>query len=139
MYIFINRGLGMSPGKIGAQAAHAAVEAYQISNPTLVDDWYRGGHYCKLVMLAEDDMHLLVIKQYIEERGFQTKLIIDEGHTEIRPHSMTALGVEVVDRDDPHTAATFQEFKLYREKKPEQEIPARVPPKSTRHFLHRRK
>lgn len=117
MYSFINRGLGMTPGKIAAQAQHAAVEAFRISDPAMLDAWYLGGHYCKLVMIADDDFHLLTIQKYIEERGFKTKLIIDEGRTEIRPLSMTALGVEVVDRDDPHTAATFGEFKLYREPK----------------------
>lgn len=105
----------MTPGKLGAQTAHAAVEAFQISDPKLLEDWYLGGHYCKLVMSADDDTHLMIIKTYIEERGFKTKLIIDEGHTEIRPHSATALGVEVVDRDDLHTAATFGDFKLYKE------------------------
>lgn len=116
MYSFINRGLGMTPGKIAAQAQHAAVEAYRISDPNLLADWYLGGHYCKLVMIADDDVHLFTIQRYIEERGFKTKVIIDEGRTEIRPLSVTALGVEVVDRDDPHTAATFGEFKLYKEK-----------------------
>lgn len=105
----------MTPGKIAAQAQHAAVEAFRISDPAILDAWYLGGHYCKLVMLAEDDVHLITIQKYIEERGFQTKLIIDEGRTEIRPLSTTALGVEVVDRDDPHTAATFGTFKLYKE------------------------
>lgn len=116
MYSFINRGLGMTPGKIAAQAQHAAVEAYRISDPNLLADWYLGGHYCKLAMVAEDNVDLLTIQKYIEERGFKTKLIIDEGRTEIAPMSMTALGVEVVDRDEPHTAATFGEFKLYKEK-----------------------
>jgi peptidyl-tRNA hydrolase len=118
MYSFVNRSLDMTPGKIAAQAQHAAVEAYRISDPELLKEWYLGGHYCKLVMLAEDDVHLLTIQKYIEERGFKTKLIIDEGRTEIRPHSTTALGVEVVDRDNPHTAATFESFQLYKEKKP---------------------
>lgn len=106
----------MSPGKIAAQAQHAAVEAYSMSLPSLIKQWRLGGHYTKLVMLAEDDTHLLTIERYIDARGFKTALIIDEGRTEIRPHSPTALGVEIVDRDDPHTAATFSEFKLYREK-----------------------
>ena len=96
MYTFINRGLGMSPGKLAAQAQHAAVEAYRISDEKLLASWYVGGHYAKLVMLAEDDVQLLTIKHYLEERGFKTKLIIDEGRTEIRPLSTTALGVEVV-------------------------------------------
>lgn len=107
----------MTPGKIAAQAQHAAVEAFRISDSAMLDAWYLGGHYCKLVMLAEDDVHLITIQKYIEDRGFKTKLIIDEGRTEIRPLSTTALGVEVVDRDDPHTAATFGEFKLYKEAK----------------------
>lgn len=129
MYTFINRGLGMSPGKLAAQAQHAAVEAYRLTDSLergigehqrkqhVRDEWRVGGHYTKLVMLAEDDVHLLTIKHYLEERGFATALIIDEGRTEIKPHSMTALGVEIVDRDDPHTAATFESFKTYRESK----------------------
>jgi peptidyl-tRNA hydrolase len=126
MYSFINRGLGMTPGKIAAQAQHAAVEAYRISDPEMLADWYLGGHYCKLVMLAEDDVHLLTIQKYIEERGFKTKIIIDEGRTEIRPLSTTALGVEIVDRDDPHTAATFETFKLYKEIPRVQQTPEEI-------------
>lgn len=30
MYIFVNKELSMSPGKVGAQAAHAAVEGYRL-------------------------------------------------------------------------------------------------------------
>jgi peptidyl-tRNA hydrolase len=115
MYLFLNRSLGMSTGKASAQVAHAAVEAYLISDPKAVEQWRIGLHYCKLVMLAEDEVHLITIQKYIEERGFKTKLIIDEGRTEIRPLSMTALGVAVVDRDDLHTQVTFETFKLYKE------------------------
>ncbi len=131
MYLFANRGLGMSPGKLGAQVAHAAVEAYRLTEQyeseikkwrsdqkTKLEEWLLGGHYTKLVMLAEDDVHLMVIKEYLDERGFGSKLIIDEGRTEVRRHSPTALGVRIVDRDDPHTAATFQDFLTYREEKP---------------------
>jgi PTH2 family peptidyl-tRNA hydrolase len=120
MYIFANRDLGMSPGKLAAQASHAAVEAYRISKQEMLDAWYVGGHYAKLVMLAEDTEHLRNIKHYLEARGFKTVLIVDEGRTEIAPHSATALGVEVVDKDDEHTAATFGDFRTYREKKPPQ-------------------
>lgn len=120
MYIFINRDLNMSPGKVGAQAAHAAVEAYRISKQSLIDAWYIGGHYTKLVMLAENAEGLMVTERYINERGFKTKLIIDEGRTEIAPFSATALGVEIVDKDDEHTAATFEGFSLYKIAKKEQ-------------------
>lgn len=116
MYIFLNRELGMSIGKAAAQAGHAAVEAYRISTDEMIEEWYTGGHYCKLVMLAEDTEQMRTIQHYLQERSFLTKLIIDEGRTEIAPLSVTALGVEVVDRDEPHVAATFETFKMYREK-----------------------
>lgn len=129
MYIFINKGLGMSGGKIGAQAGHAAVEAALISNGSaepiteemakVWDAWRVGKHYMKLVMEAQSQEHLLVIERYLNDRGFKTALIIDEGHTEVAPITATALGVQVVDKDDPHTAATFASFKLYKDPKPE--------------------
>lgn len=136
MYIFINEGLRMSPGKIAAQASHAAVEAYRISQPyaapnetekqarkTLLDAWYEGGHYMKLVMSARDSEHLMTIERYLNARGFKTTLIIDEGHTEIDPHQATALGVALVDKDNSHAAATFESFKLLRQPRPAPEPP----------------
>lgn len=116
MYIFINKGLQMSTGKVAAQAAHAAVEAFRISNLEMVGKWYEGKHYTKLVMEARDDQHIQTIAGYLSERGFKSSFIIDEGRNEIAPHSFTALGVEIVDREDPHTEATFSSFKLYRDK-----------------------
>lgn len=118
MYIFLNRDLGMSTGKAAAQACHAAVEAYKMSRPDLTAAWEKGGHTTKLVMLAETTEHLLIIQKYIEDRDFKTRLIIDEGRTEVSPHSPTALGVEIVDKDDEHTQKTFEGFRTYKEKKP---------------------
>jgi PTH2 family peptidyl-tRNA hydrolase len=124
MYIFINRGLGMSPGKIAAQAGHAAVEAALLSIPELhADDkliplweaWRLGGHYAKYVMEARDAAHLEACERYLNDRGFRTVLIVDEGRTEVPDMSLTAMGVALVDGDDPHTAATFSSFRLYKE------------------------
>lgn len=130
MYIFINKGLGMSAGKVGAQAAHAAVEAYRVScglvphisqedqtpkESHAARNWYKGGHYAKYVMEAKDSTQLFTIREYIEARGFRTALIVDEGHTECTEFVPTALGVEVVDKNNSHAAATFGEFKLYKD------------------------
>lgn len=125
MYIFINEGLEMSLGKTAAQAAHAAVEAYRLScrqehveggwvHTGLVNQWYKGGHYTKLVMQARNAGHLRDIERYLNDRGFKTALVIDEGHTEVPSIVPTALGVEIVDRDDPHTSATFSTFKTLK-------------------------
>jgi peptidyl-tRNA hydrolase len=142
MYLFLNKGLGMSTGKAAAQVAHAAVEAYRISmnadsparhgekrpqphlpstalyETNVVRRWYCGGHYMKLVMEARDSDHLRAIETYLEARGFRTVLIIDEGRTEVEHLTLTALGVEIVDKDDPHVQATFGDFKLYRDPPP---------------------
>lgn len=114
MYLFANSAVEMSHGKLAAQIAHAAVEAFQISEDRLVNQWYRGGHYTKLVMDGGDAVSLFTIQEYLEERKFRTKLIIDEGRTEISPMTPTALGVEIVDKDESHTAATFESFRTLR-------------------------
>lgn len=116
MYIFINDGVGMSRGKIAAQASHAAVEAYRLSTgrPDLLRAWYEGGHYKKLVMRASNSLNLITIERYLNDRDFKTALVIDEGMTEIEPLTPTALGVAVVDKDDPHTAATFSTFETLK-------------------------
>lgn len=116
MYLFVNKGLGMSTGKTAAQVGHAAVEAYLISEPNITADWRRGLHYMKLVMECRDTEHLLSTERYLNDRDFNTVLIIDEGHTEIDPITPTALGVEIVNKEDPHTEATFQSFRLYKDK-----------------------
>lgn len=124
MYIFLNKGLGMSTGKSAAQAAHAAVEAAILSDELgsrhpaygeIVREWRVGLHYKKLVMEARDENHMRNIKNYLEDRGFSCKMIIDEGLTEIAPHQVTALGVQIVDKNDPHVRATFSTFELYKD------------------------
>lgn len=129
----------MSAGKVAAQSSHAAVEAFRISDQTLIDAWYVGGHHTKLVMEARDTEHLLVIDRYIRERGFKTHLVIDEGRTEIEPHTPTALGVEIVDRDDEHVAATFGEFKTFRSPRPPKPEDKAVAPAKTKRRFGRKK
>lgn len=114
-YIFVNKGLHMSAGKLGAQAAHAAVESYRLSDPKLIKRWYEARHYTKLVMQARDEQHLKTIERYLNERGFKTSPIIDEGMTEIDAHQWTALAVEIVDKEAGDTAAVFSTFELYRD------------------------
>lgn len=115
MYIVLNKGAKMSPGKLAAQAAHASVQAYLTSKVSLFNAWQQGGHYTKIILEARDETHLASIERYIRDRGFKTSLIIDEGRTEVEAHTVTALGVEIVDKDDPHVAATFSTFETYKQ------------------------
>ena len=115
MYIFLNKGLHMSVGKAAAQAAHAAVEAYKASDKHLIEQWELGGHYAKYVLEADNAEHLSTISTYISKRGFLVIPIIDEGLTEVEPHSLTAIGIPIVNKLDAHTNATFSSFRLYKD------------------------
>lgn len=116
LYVFINKGLQMSAGKVAAQAVQASVGGYLSSGDEIKKTWWElGGHHATYVMEARDEDHLLSIQRYLWERGFYSFLMIDEGMTEIDAITETALGVEIVDKDDPHVAATFSSFKLYKD------------------------
>jgi peptidyl-tRNA hydrolase, PTH2 family len=112
MYIFINKSLGMSPGKMTAQGAHAAVLASDGSNPKLKKEWLKYGFYTKLVMEARNAEHICTIERYLNDRKIKTFIVIDEGHTEIASHVVTALGCEIVDKNK--LGPIFEEFKLYK-------------------------
>lgn len=113
-YLIANKALGMSPGKLAAQVAHAAVRSAMASGAIDVDKWLKNGE-TKIVLEARDAEHLLMAEHYINNRGFRTFRVIDEGRTEVPPLSATVLGVELVDKVDPYVQQTFETFRTYRE------------------------
>jgi PTH2 family peptidyl-tRNA hydrolase len=112
MYIFVNKSLNMSPGKMAAQVAHAAVVSSDRSNPDMRKAWNEYGFYTKLVMEARDSEHLETIMKYLAERKINSWIIIDEGRTEIKKHALTALGVEIIDKNP--LGEIFKSFDLYK-------------------------
>lgn len=122
-YIILNKGANMSTGKAAAQAAHASqmgllsmVGMNYSKSPydtSLGRRWMMGGHMAKVVLEVADEDALLKASEYIGARGFDHFTVIDEGRTEIAPMTRTAIGTEVVDKDQGHVRATFGEFKLY--------------------------
>jgi peptidyl-tRNA hydrolase len=120
LYIFVRKDLGMSTGKVCAQVAQATaviVEAEKMR--WITHQWlYRGGHHMTLVMEVSDERALRATQEYLRERGFESFMQLDEGHTEVDPLTPTVLAVQPVNKDDPHVAATFSLFKLYRDPRP---------------------
>lgn len=122
MYIIANKGAGMSPGKLAAQVGHAVQKAYEITDgsrhtrnqPEIIADYNRTGH-AKIVLEARDAEHLLTAERYLNERGLRTALIVDEGRTEVPPLTPTALGVEILDKNDPDVVFSMSTFKTYKE------------------------
>jgi peptidyl-tRNA hydrolase len=131
MYIFVNKGLGMSTGKVAAQVAHAAVRAIipaartgiltepiQIEKTVPLGEYMRKGE-TKIVLEVRDTEHLLMAERYLNEHGIKTFLVIDEGRTEIAPHTPTAMATEILDKEDEAVKFALADFKTYREVKPE--------------------
>lgn len=84
--------LGMSPGKLAAQAAHAAIAAYDVSTPDNIDEWKRFG-VTKIVLKVSSEAALLKIYKQCVAAYLPVSLISDEGRTEITPGSITGIGI----------------------------------------------
>lgn len=124
-YIIANQGAGMTGGKLAAQVAHASCGAYvKLGHDDLAkldtqiryrSSWWETGH-TKIVLAARDNEHMYSAERYLAEHGIETFLVIDEGRTEIAALTPTALGSELVDKDDERIKFAFGTFKLYKDK-----------------------
>jgi PTH2 family peptidyl-tRNA hydrolase len=84
--------LGMSPGKLAAQVAHAALSAYEQADAQARREWKQGGQK-KVVVKAPDERTLFERKEEAEAAGLPTSVINDAGHTQLEPGTVTALAV----------------------------------------------
>jgi PTH2 family peptidyl-tRNA hydrolase len=118
-YIVMNKALGMSAGKLAAQAAHASVKGIGLmldsdSEGAVYDEWDKTGH-TKIVLEARDEAHLIAFREFAKSRGYESWLVIDEGRTEVAAHSPTALGFPILDKGDRDVAHTFSDLQTYRD------------------------
>lgn len=109
IYIFMNKSLGMSAGKLAAQAAHVMA-----SIPNLDTSWM-APHKTILIMQARDQQHMDNISTYLDKREVETFWLIDEGVNETDSHVATALATEIVDKDLETTRDIFSTFELYKD------------------------
>ena len=95
MVIVVRKDIKLSPGKMAAQVAHAAVNcalSAKKRQPDRFDAWYEEGQK-KVVVKARDLQELYEIKEMAESSGLINSLITDAGHTELPPGTITCLGV----------------------------------------------
>lgn len=90
--ILIRNDLGMSKGKIAAQAAHAAVEATLKSEKSIVSKWRQKGMK-KITLRVESKEELFKYLQQAKDFNLITALITDAGKTEIAPGTVTCLAI----------------------------------------------
>jgi len=88
--ILVRQDLKLSPGKMAAQVAHAAVQCTMKSDSGMIRDWHSRGAK-KVVLKVKDDGELHLYEQHAKQIGLKTALITDAGHTEIPEGTETCL------------------------------------------------
>jgi len=93
--IILRVDLGMSEGKIAAQAGHAAVSAAEKArkrNPGWWSAWMKEGQ-CKIAVKAQSKQELLELEKKAKKLKLPSALITDMGLTELPPGTVTCLGI----------------------------------------------
>lgn len=115
IYVIVNKKLHMTAGKLAAQVGHAVARGVIASSMEAQGEWQTAMHQTMIVLEATSVKHMLFAKKYLDERGFVMHTVIDEGVNEVEPHSLTAMGSYILDKDDPNVDKAFSSFNLYRD------------------------
>ena len=92
--IIVANDIPMSPGKLAAQVAHAAVECALKTlnkNPLSLQKWMDEGQ--KKVVVKTDEKEILKIQKDARLKKIVTALIRDAGRTELEKGTLTALAI----------------------------------------------
>jgi PTH2 family peptidyl-tRNA hydrolase len=105
--IIVRTDLKMGKGKLAAQVAHAAVLATEICRnikPEWYQAWMQEGQK-KIIVKVNNLEELLKIKNEAEAKGLPVALIEDAGLTQLKPGTITTLGIGPAPKDliDPIT------------------------------------
>jgi len=90
--IVVRTDLGMSVGKLAAQACHASVAAALTAPPQDLGEWAAQGQ-TKIILQGLSLEELLRLKDHCESLSLTHALISDAGHTELTAGTVTALGI----------------------------------------------
>lgn len=94
LVLVVRTDLKMGKGKIIAQCAHAAVEAYKsaLKHPSILRNWEHSGQM-KITVKVNNEDELMEIARKARVVGLLVKIIQDAGHTQVAPGSRTVCGV----------------------------------------------
>ncbi|MDY6778864.1 MAG: peptidyl-tRNA hydrolase Pth2 [Candidatus Nanohaloarchaea archaeon] len=90
--IVIRTDLGMSKGKMIAQACHASLGSFKKAGRSTIGAWEEKGQ-TKVVLRVESDSELHERKQQADQNGLPAFLVTDAGRTELDPGTTTCLGI----------------------------------------------
>ncbi len=90
--ILVRQDLKLPQGKLGAQCAHASVEAVLKSHQSTVKAWRAQG-MAKIVLKVKDEKELVKYFQLAKDSDLTASLITDAGRTVIAPGTKTCVGI----------------------------------------------
>ncbi len=88
--VVVNNELKMGRGKICSQVAHASLSAFLKTDVKEREEWIKEG--MKKIILKGDKKTIVLLFNKLK-RKFPCSLIKDAGKTQIKPGSITALGI----------------------------------------------
>ncbi len=110
-YVIVPKKPKMSKGKIASQVAHATFIALdKQKDKTLIKKWKQRG-MCVIVLKCKNTQKLLDIQKYLEQEKIIHGLCIDEGLTEVKPMTPTALATGVLTENQ---FWIFENMRLFR-------------------------
>ena len=95
MVIVTRKNLKLSPGKLAAQVAHAAVECAfgtKKNNPKWFSKWQNEGAK-KVVAKVDSEKDFFELREKAKGLDIFSKIISDAGHTEIPEGTKTVIGL----------------------------------------------
>jgi PTH2 family peptidyl-tRNA hydrolase len=93
--ILVRQDLRLPKGKLAAQVAHGAVEAYRQTlnnNKDKAKDWISKGMK-KVVLKVKDKEELFKFKELAKQEGLVAVIITDAGKTVVAPGTPTVLAI----------------------------------------------
>lgn len=101
MVFIVRTDLNMKCGKIAAQCAHGAISLHNSSTSKNVNVWLFQGQP-KIVLKIDKNCEegLKEIYQLAKSKGLNTCLIYDAGRTQVRPSTLTLVGIGPDNSDD---------------------------------------
>jgi PTH2 family peptidyl-tRNA hydrolase len=105
-YLIFRRDLNMSPGKIAAQAGHAAVGAVVLvrdygglEERDYLDAWLNSSH-TKIALGVDSNEELQALSEKLDQGDWLHFRVVDEGRNEIPQGSLTCVGVQPLPKSE---------------------------------------
>ena len=90
--IVVNESLKLPRGKLSAQVAHAAVEAFIAASSKAQDTWLKLG-MPKVVLQGFSAEEIVALAQQAKQAGLPVAVIEDAGRTVVSPGTITCIGI----------------------------------------------